>query len=409
MSASPKLRPRKPASDAPASVDRQPDAGKVRAHIDVEAEYTRAHLHSQRTLIRAACTFAALFSIVRGTDQALSGFWHPLQPVALGCVIAVSVVLAVIAWTPAFDRSYLPLANIVVPARNAVAAAFLVGTAAQGQQEALIFLPMMIVGPFFFMGLNWRVGAFSGIVTLVCFAVAAILFALDFPAALRVGTLMSMTLVAGTIATRQLDAVARKGFVESSRISQLAQHDALTGLKNRGVFDEQLNALWHRAIENRCALAILLVDVDHFKSFNDRYGHQAGDRTLCRVAQTLQQHIQRPTDVLTRYGGEEFAAILYDVGAKEVKSLAENMRRAANKLDAANHASGGPAAVTISIGIGFVEPARNRQPVGALQLADQALYEAKRSGRDRVVFMDQAAHLLLETGIFDASSFAREA
>lgn len=405
----PRSQPREPANDTPAGAVRRREGRESPARVDLEAEYAHAHLRSQRTLIRAACTFAALFSVVRGLGEALNGFWHPLQPVALGGVIALSVVLAAIAWTRAFDRFYLPLANVAVPTRNAIAAAFLVGTAVHGQQDALIFFPLMVVGPFFFMGLNWRVGAFSGVVAVVSFAVAAILFALELPVALRVGSLMSMTLVAGTIAARQLDVVARKSFDESSRISELAQHDALTGLKNRGVFDEALNALWQRAIENRCALAILLIDVDHFKSFNDRYGHQAGDRTLCSVAGSLQQYVERPTDVLTRYGGEEFAAILYDVSAKEAKALAESMRGAAKKLEPANTESKSSAAVTISIGIGYVEPTRGRQPVGALQLADQALYEAKRSGRDRVVFMDQAAHMMLETGIFDATSFAREA
>lgn len=339
----------------------------------------------------------------------MTGFWHPVQPMALAFVIATSAILAVIVWTPAFERSYLPIANVLVPVRNAVAAAFLVGAAARGQQEALIFIPLMIVGPFFFLGLGWRAALVCGMLTLLSFSAAAIAFALELPPALRAGAFMGLALVACTIAARQVDRASRKDFVESSRISDLARHDPLTGLKNRGVFDEQLNTLWRRAIENGCPLAILLIDIDHFKRFNDRYGHQAGDRALCRVAHTLELMIERPFDVLTRYGGEEFAAILYDVDARESEALAERMRRAAHGPGAGHRGPRDPSPITISIGVGFVEPSEGRRPNGAVQLADQALYEAKRLGRNRVVLMDQTAHLLLETGVFDQATFAREA
>src|SRR5690606_33074371 len=106
------------------------------------------------------------------------------------------------------------------------------------------------------------------------------------------------------IAARHLEHWARKSFLESRLISELAQHDALTGLKNRRVFDEQLDALWAQAIEEGRSLAFFLIDVDHFKPFNDRHGHQAGDRALRRVAETLQRYVSRPLDVLARYGGE---------------------------------------------------------------------------------------------------------
>jgi diguanylate cyclase (GGDEF)-like protein len=405
----PRLRPRRRAEDSPARSDRFRDGQAAPGPAEREAEYRRAHLRGQRTLIRVACSFGALFAVLRGAEQTVIGFWHPAQPVALTFVVVTSLVLALIVWTRAFERIYLRLANLVVPIRSAVAAAFLVGIAARGEPDALMFLPLILIGPFFFLGLDWRVGLVSGIATLLSFGSAAIVFGLGLPTALRAGALVCLVLVAGAIAARQLDRIARKGFAESNRISERAEHDALTGLKNRGIFDEQLSALWHRAIENRCGLAIFLIDVDHFKRFNDRYGHQAGDRVLRRVAQTLDRLVERPLDVLTRYGGEEFAAIVYDLGAEECEALAERMRLAVRGLDGGQRGPHAPPAVSISIGVGLVEPSDGRRPIGAVQLADQALYEAKRRGRDRVVLLDQTAHRLLQTGVFDRASFAREA
>jgi diguanylate cyclase (GGDEF)-like protein len=183
----------------------------------------------------------------------------------------------------------------------------------------------------------------------------------------------------------------------------------LTGLKNRRVFDEQLSRLWQQAVEDRRSIAMLLIDVDHFKPFNDRYGHQAGDQALQRVAQTLQAFVSRPLDVLARYGGEEFAVILYDIDAREAEELAERMRRAVSELAIEHHGSRVRATLTISVGVALIEPSRDRQARGALQLADQALYEAKIRGRNRVALMDQTAHRLLETGVFRRAQLARGA
>jgi diguanylate cyclase (GGDEF)-like protein len=147
-------------------------------------------------------------------------------------------------------------------------------------------------------------------------------------------------------------------------------------------------------------MTLVLIDVDHFKAYNDRYGHQAGDHALQRVAAALQAFVNRPQDVLARYGGEEFAAILYDVEGYDAEELAEGMRRAVGALALDNLGSAAASAITISIGVATVEPTRRRRAHGALQLADQALYRAKIKGRNRVELLDQAAYQALRTGVF---------
>ncbi len=135
-----------------------------------------------------------------------------------------------------------------------------------------------------------------------------------------------------------------------------------------------------------------MIDIDHFKAYNDRYGHQAGDQTLRRVAQTAQTFVRRPLDVLARYGGEEFAAILYDVDRDQAMGIADQIHRAVREMALSTVGSRTSRAVTISIGVAVIHPTFKRNPRGSLQLADQALYEAKARGRNRVQFMDDTEY-----------------
>jgi two-component system chemotaxis family response regulator WspR len=174
----------------------------------------------------------------------------------------------------------------------------------------------------------------------------------------------------------------------------------LTGAKNRRVFNEHLARIWLQAAADRRALSILLIDVDHFKAYNDRYGHLAGDDALRRVARAVQASVHRPLDLVARYGGEEFAVILYDVPGSQAQEIAERMRLAVMDLGVEHRASRTAEMVTISIGVAAIEPRADRECRGALQLADQALYEAKIRGRNTVELMDDTEYQFLVTGVF---------
>ena len=183
-------------------------------------------------------------------------------------------------------------------------------------------------------------------------------------------------------------------------MGEMAARDGLTGLKNRGAFDDHFPRMWQQGLRDRRSLALLLIDVDHFKAYNDRYGHQAGDDALREIAQSAQSFMIRPLDVLTRYGGEEFAAILYDVDSSVAHEMGERMRKAVAALAIEHRGSKTAETVTISVGIAALEPTGGRDARGGLQLADQALYEAKTRGRNRVELLDDADHTLLTTGVF---------
>jgi diguanylate cyclase (GGDEF)-like protein len=343
---------------------------------------------------------AIVLGVPRGVEQILLGAWTQLQVAQFVCVLASSLVLAALAWGPWFARAYLAVAQLLVPLRNSLVAVTVAGVAARGQLDALMLLPLLVIGPFLVFGLRFNAAAAGVAVTLVVYAIACVLFDVSPPTIVRSCSLLLIVAGACGVVARTLERAARMRFLANSEMAKLAQHDALTGVKNRRVFDEHFERLWQRAVDEDCRIAILLLDVDHFKAYNDRYGHQAGDRALRQVAQVCQAIVTRPQDLVSRYGGEEFAVLLYDVGPVEAGNLAEHMRKAVIGLKLEHRDSRASKLVTISAGVAIVEPSVERRSRGALQLADEALYQAKTGGRNRVQIMDPSAHAALETGVF---------
>jgi diguanylate cyclase (GGDEF)-like protein len=386
--------------DSPYALELQRGAANRRFCPRLEAEYGRARLMDGRALVRVACALAVLVAILRGAEQTVRGSWDSVLVIGFGLVITGSAVLAAIAWSPAFERVYLPWARIVVPLRNTLVAAHIAAAASRGQLELLMALPVMLVGPFFFFGLRFPAALVAGVLTVVSFLAAALFCELALPVVIHCGVFLALAVIACALAARHFERCSRTGFLEERLIADLAQHDALTGTKNRRVFDEHLARLWHQAVRDGRAIAVLLLDVDHFKAYNDRYGHLAGDLALRRVAQTVQRFVRRPMDLMARYGGEEFAAILYDVEAGQAKDIAERICSAVAELAIEHRDSRTAVAVTISVGVAVVNATAERNPRGALQLADQALYAAKVRGRNRVELMDDEEYRTLVTGVF---------
>lgn len=168
--------------------------------------------------------------------------------------------------------------------------------------------------------------------------------------------------------------------------------DGLTGIANRRHFDVAIEREMRRAMRNSSPLSLLMIDIDHFKDYNDHYGHQQGDECLIQVAGELAAMLQRPTDLLARYGGEEFAAILPDTDAAQALQMAEAMRQRAAELRIPHEKTGNDVKhITVSIGIATQHTQHTQQqphqPLDIAALigaADRALYLAKRSGRNRV-------------------------
>ncbi len=176
------------------------------------------------------------------------------------------------------------------------------------------------------------------------------------------------------------------------RLTDLASKDALTGIANRRSFDAQLTAEWRRSRRDEDWLALLAIDVDHFKKFNDCFGHVEGDACLRRVATVLEDAARRAGDFAARTGGEEFVLLLPGTELRDAMAIAEGLRQKIEALEIA-HPQSPEARVTISVGVAAICPDRLVKMSNLVDLADAALYCAKRTGRNRVVCDGQAVAL----------------
>lgn len=173
--------------------------------------------------------------------------------------------------------------------------------------------------------------------------------------------------------------------IAMERFQELSYIDPLTKVANRRQFEETLEIEWNRTMRRGAPLSLFMMDLDHFKLLNDTYGHLRGDDCLMIAAQTLSSRLKRAGEMLSRYGGEEFAAILPDLPADMAAQLAESLRVAIANLGLENSEAPNGGCLTISIGVATCYPAPGRTAEELLSLADQLLYAAKQSGRNRVV------------------------
>ncbi len=171
---------------------------------------------------------------------------------------------------------------------------------------------------------------------------------------------------------------------QSDLLRAQAMIDGLTGIANRRYFDERLYAEWRHELRHQLPLALLMIDIDHFKLYNDHYGHQAGDNCLRQVATTLKASLSRPHDLAARYGGEEFVCLLAECDLKGVIAKAEGLRAAVAGLAIPHATSPTADIITLSIGVAVTIPMVGTSPDNLIEAADAQLYLAKQAGRNRV-------------------------
>ncbi|WP_341501939.1 diguanylate cyclase [Gallaecimonas sp. GXIMD4217] len=167
-------------------------------------------------------------------------------------------------------------------------------------------------------------------------------------------------------------------------LERLSYLDGLTGIANRRSFDLALDKAWARARRSREPLSLILVDLDHFKEYNDRYGHLQGDECLKMAATVLGQVARRETDLVCRYGGEEFALLLSDTGAPQAAALAQRCCQAVAEQAWPHRGEGASRIVTISAGVATLVPGQDDEAASLIAAADRQLYRAKEKGRNRI-------------------------
>lgn len=373
---------------------------------DLERRFRRAHLAKNRAQISRnlmlGIGFVIGFSAL--THVVLPGAVHgPLDLIRLTVLGPIFLIALILVHSRLYQRWY-PIVCPYGAMLFGVGVVVLAVIAASQGISLIASVVLAMIYNYLMLGLAFRPALSASLLVLVSYPIIATLAGL--PASQRlvdVGVLLFSNAI-GAIVCYSLERANRTNFLESQLLIETARRDGLTGIANRRTFDEHLDRVWAQAAREGRPLTLLMIDIDHFKSYNDRFGHQAGDECLRRVAWSLSSHARRPLDIAARYGGEEFAMVLYDASRQHAEDMARQIQAGIEALAIAHAAS--PVSgkrLTVSIGIACVQPMSDRSHYGFIQLADEALYAAKERGRNCIVIMDK------EYGELTTGSFRKEA
>lgn len=277
-------------------------------------------------------------------------------------------------------RALLATAIIIGLGTTAViGVAYSLGT--QIPYEGILLVAMFV---YLISGLQWRRAVLANGITLVAFIAMEFLYQTNADARTYQIIFMLAANAVGAYGGYFLEQSARTMFLANKLLNELAEIDGLTGLSNRRTLNIHLDRIWRQAMRDQQDVAIAMIDVDHFKKYNDRYGHAQGDAALRAVADVIAHYARRPLDITARYGGEEFAVVWYHPSASELPRMAEVLTRAVYSLNMP-HADSEIGRLSISVGVAMMTPAPGQPNADLLRAADLALYEAKAQGRNRVV------------------------
>jgi diguanylate cyclase (GGDEF)-like protein len=304
-----------------------------------------------------------------------------------GLQLPLVLIMLVLTTPRLYLRWYQPAIQLAAPL-------FGVGTVLMAVEATPAQLPLvaarLLLAAFYFyfmLGLTFNAALRTNGALMLAYALAALGGAIAVPVATYSLFVLLCANFIGGAGCYALEYANRVAFLERRRLAEVATHDGLTGLLNRAALEEQARNLWQHAQLAQLPVSLLLIDIDHFKAYNDRYGHQEGDRCLREVAAAVRGAARRrPLDVVARYGGEEIIAVLIDSGRAEAAGVAEGVRRAVAELGIAHSASSTRAHVTVSIGVTTVEPGGDYCHQRCVRLADVALYATKAHGRDGWAF-----------------------
>lgn len=388
-------------SDSALAQELRSGVSRLRFEPGLEARYRITHLRHLRLRVRLWFTVGVALSVLYAVVQA---FRTGLSSVDFNLVFLVvfpcAVALAWLAWTSEYERLFLPLSRVLVPLRGALVGFFVAPLVGHGHDEELALLTVYVVAAFFFSGLMFRTALFAAAAPIVTFTLTGMALHLIGPVFLKSLLVLAITGAMGALVYYDVERSARRNFLEEALIAEMVERDGLTGLMNRRALDGYLQRVWQQAQRDHRTLAVLMIDIDHFKQYNDTYGHQAGDAALRTVAQLLKGFTRRPLDIAARYGGEEFVVVLYDMQLSRLQELAEHIRQAVEAMTVPEIESLPAAVVTVSVGAGVVEPTPGRSAQGALQFVDEALYAAKKAGRNRVICEGLDEYRRVKTGPF---------
>jgi diguanylate cyclase (GGDEF)-like protein len=379
---------------------------RLRFAPETEAEFQKYFI--ERSLSRArwaTAIYLALVAVVtainmRGSMVSLTEtLQQPIYLLRLGVACPALVLILAATVVPELQRYYQWIAATAVVVTG-MSVMFISGIpAAQGIPQFQMGDVLVVVYATLFLGLLFRPVLIVATALMISFIGINRYLGVASDHLIFAASVVFATTLMSVLSALRVERLLRMNFIEYRLLNDIAERDGLTGLYNRRMFDDLTNRLWLQAQRNQEALQIILVDIDHFKAYNDLYGHQAGDNCIRRVASIIARAAKRPFDFCARYGGEEFALVLYAPSGSDPTALPEQIRRDIMALDIPHaHADTAPM-LTVSIGSATAAPETKRSLAGLIQTADEALYRAKQLGRNRVLHVD-AGEANTPTGAF---------
>jgi len=397
---------RLPTADLPDS----PHARQLRAgfpwltfHPELETEFRCAHLDENLVHTRVNICLAVVITIAfSAMESTVLGAELNRIPSMIHMLVIIPILLIGLAssFSAQRHRIYPPFAVAATTVLGLGVGAIQIIATLGGTSILFPCLMLTIIFIYFMAGLIFYHAVAAN--ALVMFAYLGAGTALQLPGREFAYDALAMVAanVFGASVVYMHEKTSRMRFLEACLLRELVARDGLTGIQNRRMFDQHIQRVWQQAVREEERVAVLLADIDCFKDYNDRYGHQAGDECLRAVAVSLSQCARRPLDFVARYGGEEFAVVLYEASREYVAEVLTRIQRSIAELNIPHDASRVASRLTVSIGAAFILPSSSRTHDGLIQLADEALYSAKEQGRNRVVVMEAEYHTL-KTGRFE--------
>ena len=387
------------ATHARAPADQATATAQWRRLRFADPELERQFLLSYRAAVRPWIRMSLIVALSTVLGFAIIDHWLLVGPRLaradlwrFGLQLPLVLIMMVFTAPRLYARAYQPAMQVAAPLFGV--GAVLMAVEATPAQVPLVAARLLLVAfyYYFMIGLGFNAALRSNLLLIGVYVAAAVLGGISGTVATySLFVLLCANLIGGA-GCYALEHANRVAFLERRRLAEVAMHDGLTGLLNRAALEDQARSLWEHARRAGEPVSVMLIDIDHFKAYNDRYGHQAGDSCLREVAVTIRTVVRRrPLDLVARYGGEEIIAILVGGDRAEATAAAQSVLQSIANLRVAHDASPTRPHLTVSIGLSSVERGGEYSHERAVRLADIALYASKGRGRDCWSFHDGAS------------------
>ena len=384
---------------------------RMRFAPETEADFRTYYL--ERSLPRARWATAIYLALVvvvtainmRGGMAPLSpSLLEPIYLLRLGVSCPALIMILAATVFPSLQRHYQWIAGSAVVVTGVSVMVISAIAAANGIPQFQMGDVLVIVYATLFLGLLSRAVIVVGGALTISFVAISTYLGISVQDVMFASSVIFATTLMSVLSALRVERLARATYIETRMLNEIAERDGLSGLYNRRMFDMLTSRLWLQAQRNMESLQVILLDIDHFKAYNDLYGHQAGDNCIRQVAAILARAARRPFDFCARYGGEEFALVLYAPSGVDPAAIPEQIRRETLALAIPHAHSEAAKVLTVSIGSALAGPGTKRSLAGLIQTADEALYRAKQLGRNQVLHVD-SSETDTPTGAFKVFAF----